>query len=281
MTASFRADLHMHSNRSDGVLSPETLVQEAKQCGISLMALTDHDCFDGCEELLAGEPSVALIPGVELSLKDLSGLHLLGYGFRRDTKLHHTVRQLADKRKNRAMEMLNRLEEMGMPLSWRELEKRCAGSVGRPHIARAMVHAGYVPSMKEAFDRFLGHGKPAYVAGERLDMSIALSLMRRSGFVPVLAHPYELQLEQPIRLSLIEKWQDQGLMGVEVYHPSARSYGFAELDRFARQRGLLVTGGSDFHQANDKHGSIGCMCEDWLTVREDVAALQRALEHAA
>lgn len=268
-----RADLHMHSTYSDGVLTPDLLVDEARQAGVVMLAITDHDTFDGSDKLLGRDLPVTVIPGVELSLRDLPGLHLLCYGVTEAAALRSTVCRLGELRLDRARRMLEQLAALGMPLDWKTLERKYHGTVGRPHVARAMVHAGYVRCMQEAFDRYLGHGKPAYVPSERLSMAEALPLVTGSGFIPVLAHPYELKQEDHLLYTLLEKWQGMGLRGIEVYHPSAGSHGYAALDRMARRLGLLVTGGSDFHQENDKHGRIGCISDAWVSAEDDVQAL--------
>ena len=273
-----RPDLHTHSVCSDGVLTPRQLVEEAASAGVTVLALTDHDTMEGCDALRGQETPIPVIPGVELSIGDMRSLHLLGYGYGDAPALRQTIRDLAGKRVERARRMLDKLERLGMPLDWRALEKRCHGTIGRPHIARAMVHAGYVACMQDAFARYIGHDQPAYVPGERLNMHDALALMRESGFVPVLAHPCELPVEEHQLPSLLEKWKDEGLMGVEVYHPSAASRGYTALDRMTRRMGLLVTGGSDFHQENDRHGRLGCTLDQWRSVAEDMQALQHALE---
>lgn len=275
----FCPDLHTHSTSSDGVLSPELLVHEAARLGINIIALTDHDTFEGSDLLRQTEQPIRVLPGVELSMRDMHGLHLLGYGYTEAKELREVVQTLAEKRVDRARMILERLKEQGMPLDWQTLQRKCQGTVGRPHIARAMVHAGYVASMQEAFERYLAHGKPAYVPSERMSMSEALPLMRRNGFVPVLAHPCELNQSNEALITLLEHWKEQGLMGVEVYHPSARNHGMEQLDRMSRRMGLLVTGGSDFHQENDRHGRIGCMNRDWLRANDDIEALLDALEN--
>lgn len=275
-----RPDLHLHSTYSDGVLSPELLVDDAVGAGVTVMAITDHDTFAGSDVLRGSHTPIPVIPGVELSISDMRGLHLLGYGLGEASELRQVVSDLATKREERARAMLQRLAEMGKPLDWRMLKRKYRGTVGRPHIARAMVHAGYVNRMQEAFDRYLGHGKPAYVPGKRLTMAEALPLLARNGFVSVLAHPCELQQPEPMLTCLLEKWRDMGLRGVEVYHPSAASRGYGTLDAMARRLGLLVTGGSDFHQENDRHGRIGATADAWIRAEEDVAALMEAL-HAS
>lgn len=275
-------DLHMHTTSSDGLLKPRELVARAAQQGVTIMAITDHDTFDGVESLDGVRTEIPVLMGTELSLRDMRGLHLLGYGMGRGTELHRVVRELAVKRLSRARRMVEKLTELGMPLDYEEMCADCAGSVGRLHIARAMAAKGYIREPQEAFRHWIGSDGPAYVAGERLSMAEALPLMRRSGFVPVLAHPAELEKDDMTLRMLLESWQKQGLMGVEVYHPSQTGRGFAALDAMVRRMGLLVTGGSDYHSDGDgRHGQPGCTALNWRSADEDVAALQRAMRSAA
>ena len=276
-----RPDLHAHSTSSDGVLTPAGLVRAAAEAGVTALAITDHDTFDGVDSLREQETSILVIPGVELSLRDMHGLHLLGYGTAPAPELRRTVRELAEKRRDRARLMLEKLAALGMPLDADGLLRQCGGTVGRLHIARAMIAAGYAATAQEAFERWIGHDGPAYVAGERLSMAEALPLLRRNGFVPVLAHPAELNRDDLALRALLESWRKQGLRGVEVYHPSQRGRGFAALDAAVRRMGLMVTGGSDFHAAGDKHGALGCMADAWLRRDDDLAALLDAIAQGA
>lgn len=276
-----KPDLHMHSTASDGVLSPRKLVEFAAQRGVTLMAVTDHDTLDGSDSLRGVETPIPVLTGVELSLADMKGLHLLGYGMTDAPELRQVVRSLAQKRLTRAARMVEKLNEMGFPMDYDELCASCAGSVGRLHIARMMQAKGCVPNTEAAFDRYIGNGCPAYVPNERLMMAEALPLLRRSGFVPVLAHPAELEKDDMTLRMLIEAWQKQGLMGVEVYHPSQAGRGFAQLDAMVRRMGLLVTGGSDFHSGSDaRHGQPGSTALHWHRAAEDVDALIAAMQKA-
>ena len=214
----------MHSTYSDGVLAPALLVERAASTGVTAMAITDHDTFEGVDTLQGVSTAIPVLPGVELSLKDMHGLHLLGYGLTAAPELRSTVADLAAKRLIRAQTMISRLASMGMPLNWHAMTAGYSGTLGRAHIARALLEQGYVLSLQEAFDKYLGEGKPAYAAGERLSMAEALPLMRRSGFVPVLAHPALLGKDDLTLRTLIAHWQSQGLMGVEVYHPTLLAF---------------------------------------------------------
>lgn len=271
-------DLHMHTTASDGVLSPLSLVTFAARRGVTHMAVTDHDTFDGVDRLRGMQTPIPVLTGVELSMADMKGLHLLGYGLTDAPELRETVRSLARRRLCRAARMVDRLREMGLPLDYQTLCGGCMGTVGRPHIARAMVERGYVATVKEAFDRYIGDDCPAYVPNERLRMAEALPLLRRNGFVPVLAHPAELEQDDLTLRMLLGSWQKQGLMGVEVYHPSQQSRGFAPLDAAVRRMRLLVTGGSDYHCDDQRHGQPGCTAVHWHSAEADVAALMRAMQ---
>ncbi len=273
-------DLHMHTTSSDGLLSPRELVDYAARQGVTLMAVTDHDTFDGALSLQGTATPIPVLTGTELSLRDLHGLHLLGYGLTRDTELHRVVKDLSANRQTRTRKMLEKLSAMGMPLDEEALYQQAKGSIGRMHIARAMLQKGYIASHQEAFDRYIGNDGPAYVAGERLCMQEALDLMHRSGFIPVLAHPAELHKDELTLRTLLNTWKSQGLMGVEVYHPSQACRGFAHLDAAVRRMGFLVTGGSDYHANDGSHGQPGCTAAWWPNALQDAALLLRAMEAA-
>jgi len=273
-----KPDLHMHTTSSDGVLTPRELVAHAVAHGVEIMAITDHDTLGGVDSLRGTETEIPVLTGTELSIRDMKGLHLLGYGMGEGKELRRVVQQLADNRLARARKIIGKLTALGYPLDYDELRAQCGGTVGRMHIARALAAKGYIREPREAFERLIGNDGPAYVAGERLSMAEALPLMRRSGFVPVLAHPAELQQDDMTLRMLLESWQNQGLMGVEVYHPSQQSRGYARLEAMVRRMGFLVTGGSDFHSDGDgKHGQPGCTAGAWRSAEEDVRALQRAM----
>ena len=204
-----RPDLHMHTTASDGMLSPRALVDFAVARGVTIMAVTDHDTFDGVDSLRGLALPIPVITGVELSMADMKGLHLLGYGMTDAPELRRVVRELADKRLTRAARMVEKLNQLGFPLDYDEIRANCGGTVGRPHLARAMVAKGYIRTTEQAFDRYIGDDGPAYVPNERLTMAEALPLLRRNGFVPVLAHPAELEQKDEITRMLIETWQKE------------------------------------------------------------------------
>lgn len=276
-----KPDLHMHTTASDGVLSPLELVEFAAQRGVTHMAITDHDTFDGADSLRGKETPIPVITGVELSMKDMKGLHLLGYGLTEAPELRSIVHALAEKRITRASRMVEKLNAMGFRLDYEEIRRKCKGTVGRLHIAREMVEKGYVRNTEAAFERHIGEGREGYVPNESLTMAEALPLLLRNGFVPVLAHPAELEQKDAVLRMLIETWQKQGLMGVEVYHPSQQKRGFAQLDALVRRMGLLVTGGSDYHCDDNRHGQPGCTAMHWRSAEQDADALLTAMKQAA
>ena len=273
-----KIDLHLHTTSSDGALTPWELVEKAHGMGVDVMAVTDHDTFKGYEQLQGCTLPINVVQGVEMSMADRKNMHLLGYGLTSDTPLHQKVEALSAARVERARQMLDLLCEKGMPLDEAELFASCKGSVGRPHIAQMLVQKGYVHSCEEAFQRYLGDGCSCFVAGERLCLKDALRLMRQSGFVPVLAHPRLMGMGDQTLSMLLEAWREQGLMGLEVYHPSAEAKGYAPLDHMARRLGLLVTGGSDFHWEGDRHGLPGCTAAAWTSRQKDFDALLDAMK---
>jgi predicted metal-dependent phosphoesterase TrpH len=275
-----KADLHVHSSWSDGELSPAQLMKRGLRAGLTHMVITDHDSFRGSEALLALNSPLHTLRAAELSMEDRYGLHLLIYGKNPADNLTRRVRELAEKREKRMQQMLDRLGEMDIHLSLEQVRQGSHGTVGRPHLAKALVEAGHVATPQEAFERYIGQNGPAYVSGEKLCMAEALRMANEDGWVPVLAHPRDLHLPDEILETMLDVWQAQGLRGVEVYHPSARAGGFDILERMARRRGLLVTGGSDFHRDNDSgHGAIGSTARAWHGMNTDIQALWAAVEH--
>ncbi len=244
-----RVDLHTHSNFSDGLLTPTALVEEAALRDIRFLGLTDHDTVAGIHEArAAGERlGVEIIPGVELStsLSGGEGVHLLGYFVDvENPPLLNGRAGYAAARVERMTRMIERLQQIGVPIAEEQVRALVGqGTVGRPHLARALIAAGRASTIPEAFDRYLGSGKPAYVPRPRVDPRDAIALVRAAGGVPVLAHPFSPGGVESVLDSLIPA----GLLGMEVdygeYTPEDRD----TLRQIANRRGLIATGGSDFH----------------------------------
>ncbi len=246
-------DLHTHSTASDGVFTPSRLVRYAKEKGVEVLALTDHDTISGLPEAEAEAKAagVEFIPGVELSV-DFPGaneFHMLGYFINpADTELSSALALLREGRGDRNLIILEKLNRLGLPLTDAEVAEFATGeSVGRPPIARAMVKKGYVATFEEAFERYLGNGKPAYAERTRLTAEEAIALIRRAGGVAVMAHPTYLRLPLGDLEQLMGEMKAAGLTGVEVHYYSHTEGEVVTLANMAARHGLVPTGGSDFH----------------------------------
>lgn len=268
-----RVDLHSHTTASDGSLTSEELVIQASRLGIKVLAITDHDTTDGLPAAFseARRWDITVVPGVEIStLSGQEEIHLLGYF----VDLNHVELQalLARSRKarrERAHKMLGRLASFGLPIAWErvvEISGRSV-SIGRPHVAATMLEAGHVSSFNEAFDLWLGRGRPAYVERYKLSPEEAIRLVRRSGGLPVLAHPciYSRKGEWKAGLDL-KRWlprlRSAGLEGIEAYYPHYKRRMNRYLLEQAVQHGLLITGGSDFHGGMFGNG-LGSVALPW------------------
>ena len=243
-----RVDLHLHTTASDGALSPVDLVQQAKAHGLECIAVTDHDSTNGIDEATAEglRFGVQVIPGIEMSTDiPRAEVHVLGYYLNyRDNQFQSLLVQLREGRRDRAEKMVAKLAEMGLDLSWERVQEVAgAGSVGRPHIAQVMLERGYVSSLAEAFTEYIGRNAPAYVERYKLTPVEAVQMILGVGGLPVLAHPAEV-----ITLSqLLPELTAAGLVGLECYYFGYSPEAVEGLVALADERGLVPTGGTDFH----------------------------------
>ena len=251
-------DLHIHSTASDGTLAPVDIVERARQLGLAAIAITDHDTVDGVQQILKNGPprDIRFLTGVELSTAPperfpcRGSLHLLGYGFRHDDDdLQQQLHKLQEARRNRNPRIIAKLQRLGIDITIDELEtpgqKR---QTGRPHIAELLLKKGVVHTFDEAFDRFLGNDKPAYVDKYRIPCHQAIRLIKQAGGVPVLAHPGLIRPTRPWQLTdLLAELQAGGLQGLEVYYPEHSPEQTREFTELARNHGLVLTGGTDYH----------------------------------
>ena len=252
---SSRADLHTHSNCSDGLLSPSALVELAFSRGIQVLALTDHDSTEGLPEALKAAsryPGFTLIPGVEMST-DVPGseVHVLGYFLNlQDGLLQEELARLRSSRRDRGRRMVEKLRDIGRDISWERVQVIAGGgAVGRPHVAQALLEKGYVASIQEAFERYIGRNCPAYVEREKMTPAQAVGFLHERRALPVLAHPREMEDLEGMLPSL----QEAGLAGMEVYYQDYDQASIERLLAVARGRGLLPTGGSDYHGLGSEH----------------------------
>jgi hypothetical protein len=264
------ADLHTHTTASDGTLTPTELVRAARERGLSLLAITDHDTTAGVAEArraAAGDgAAVRIVPGVELSAEGPPGkCHLLGLGIDPDDEtLREALARLSGDRQTRNARMAERLRALGVPLTLDEVAAvaPAGANVGRPHFAQALVEKGIVVTLKEAFDRFLGDGAPAYVAKAVLSPADAIALIHGAGGRAFVAHPGLLRLrEHETHEGRLRDLQALGMDGVEAYYGAHAPAQTERFLRLARKLGLLVTGGSDFHGANKPEVLLGAVVD--------------------
>lgn len=258
-------DLHLHSTASDGSLRPAELMEAAARAGVSTLALTDHDTTAGLLEAgaRAAELGLEFIPGVELSCSTEYGqLDMLGYyaplpGADGNGAFEERLTALRQARGRRNAVILEKLGALGLPLGLDELLAEGESAVGRPHIAALMLKKGYVGSVREAFERFLGAGKPAYVPKEEFSPEGAVRLLLSAGAVPVIAHPLLIRAPWEWLDALVAALAPLGLAGLEAYHSEHDARGVRNIVRLADKYGLIVTGGSDFHGAAKPQIFIG------------------------
>ena len=251
-------DLHMHSTASDGSRSPEDVVAAARRANLAVIALTDHDTLAGVSAAREAGARVGLrvIAGVELSahMSDREH-HLLGLHINGIDVLEPRLVVFRSTRRSRAQEIVTKLNALGVPVSLDAVLAQAAGAaIGRPHIARALIAGGWVADQRDAFDRYLGSGRPAYVPKHRLPMEDAIRMLHDAGALAVLAHPGTGGTRE-----LIEPLVGMGLDGVEVKHPSHSSEDMMRLTALAGHFGLVLSGGSDWHGASEGPRTIGNM----------------------
>ncbi|MCD6379026.1 PHP domain-containing protein [bacterium] len=266
-------DLHTHSNYSDGELSPRALVERAARYGLAAVSITDHDTVNGQKEAMeAGRDyAIEVIPGAELSTREGdTEVHILCYFIDlNNSVIEEKFNWLREKRRIRAREIINRLSDCGITISFDDLLNRVkSGSIGRPHVAMAMLEKGVVSSVQEAFNRFLGYGGKAYVPKEILFLDEVMELILTSGGVPVWAHPGS----NIKNTGLLKRLINAGLVGIEVWHPNHNSTIENSILKIASERKLIPTGGSDFHS----HAAMKVDVGGKVVSYESVSLLKKA-----
>lgn len=257
-------DLHCHSTASDGTYAPTDVVDLAIRSGLSALALTDHDTIGGVIEAAeaARRAGLDFLPGIEIScdVPKPATMHLLGYGVDPESSvLRDLTKRLIDARNDRNPRIIRRLNALGVTITMKEIEDEAGGEVvGRPHIAAVLLRKGYVSSIKQAFDKYLGQGAAAYFDKERISPRQAIELVLQSGGLPVLAHPVQLRTENDAQLErTVKDLKDLGLVGLEVIHSDHDAALVEKYTRLAERYDLLKTGGSDFHGTNKKDIGLG------------------------
>jgi predicted metal-dependent phosphoesterase TrpH len=249
-----RIDLHTHSTASDGTTPPAVLVEQAHAVGLDVVALTDHDTTSGWEQAAQALPAgLALVRGAEIScVRDGISLHLLGYLFDpHDPALTGRLREMRESRVGRAEKMAQLLEAAGTGVTWKRVRELAGGTVGRPHVAQALIEQGHVQTVDEAFSSdWIGADGPYYVGKMELDVLEAVQLVRGAGGVAVFAHPGASKRGRTVSDDVIAELAAAGLAGLEVDHIDHDEPTRAHLTGLAAELGLLTTGSSDFHGTN-------------------------------
>lgn len=273
------ADLHCHTTSSDGSLTPRELVQAASKLGLKAVGITDHDTISGWNEATAAgeEFHVEILRGIELNT-DWNGIevHILGYEPSGESiPFQEKLRELREGRSNRIIKILGRLHDLNVKIAPEEIKAIAQGeSIGRPHVAQVLVQRGYVKTIKEAFDQYIGTGAPAYVPHLKLTPEEGINLIRTAGGVAVLAHPGINQLDHQIL-----SWVKAGLQGIEVNHSDHTPEDEQHYRSLAKLYHLIMTGGSDFHgekcKPGVKLGGWGVSCEVIEEIRESAITSKR------
>ena len=284
MPAASGIDLHLHTTCSDGRFTPEAAAREAARQEVHVIAITDHDSVAGiaAARVVGEELGVTVVPGVELSC-DLEGeeLHLLGYGLDfRSARFLEALARFQGAREERNARILKRLRELGHDLGPEQVAAAAGeGSVARPHIAAALMRAGHVASISEAFRRFLGRGRPAFVSRVWPAPVEAIAALRQAGAIVSLAHPGKLA-----DAGIVGRLAELGLRGLEVYHIDHTPGDIVQFSQLARELGLIETGGSDSHgPGTDRPVEIGAVPvpeEVWERLRAELSGRASADEPA-
>jgi len=254
-----KADLHIHSTASDGRLTPADIVLEAARRGLSFIALADHDSIDGIASAQATArafPGLKIIPGVEISTDVAEGeVHVLGYFIDyNDAEFNAALDRFKKSRLQRGQKMVAKLEKLGIHIDWQRVMEIAGGSsIGRPHIAQAMLEKGYITSFKQAFNEYLGHNRPAYVERDKMTPKEAVELIIKAEGLPVLAHPLTLPDPEAMTVEL----KAGGLVGLEAYYNGYTPEEISRLLKLADKHELIATGGSDYHGIEDTETAIG------------------------
>jgi predicted metal-dependent phosphoesterase TrpH len=268
-------DLHTHTDRSDGTFAPAELVRLAAARGLDVVAVTDHDTTEGLEEAIAvgSEAGIEIVPGVELSAEhEGRSIHVLCYWMDvANAGLQEELQRLRDERFLRGERMVGKLRDLGMPIEFERVREIARGdNVVRPHVAQAMVEAGVVETEEEAFDRWIGDGRPAHVGKHALPPLDAVALILGAGGVCALAHPGMWGNETSVPEELIEAMAQGGMGGLEVDHTDHTLEQRERYRTLAGRLGLVATGGSDCHGTRYvpiRLGSSLCRPDDYAALR--------------
>ena len=254
-------DLHTHSLKSDGSMTPAEVVREAKKAGLAAIALSDHDTVDGIEEAVAeGEKQgVEVVPAIEFSVISETETHILGYFIDiNNPDLQRVLKEVVDLRIQRNHVTCQRLNELGFDITLEEVRALAPNNfVGRAHFARVLMDKGYTESVKEGFDKYMSAGQYAYCEQQRLTAKEAIELIRKCGGLSFLAHPHLTKFNDNKIRAYLEELKSYGLNGLEGYYTDYTPEMQKKYQSMAKEMGLMISGGTDFHAKMKPHISIG------------------------
>ncbi len=270
-----QVDLHVHTSVSDGKYTPEEIVRKSALLGLKYLAICDHDTVDGVAPAIEAAkryPGLTVIPGVEMSTLAVgSEVHMLGYFIDyNDSAFRKLLAELSDSRIGRAQAIVAKLNEMGIKIEWSRVQELAGdGTIGRPHIANAMLEKGYVSTFKEAFDKYIAQGGPAYVERSKITPAEAVGIILKAKGLPVLAHPFTV--DEPEKL--IAELKECGLAGIEVYYANYSPDERKSLVKLAAKYNLVAAGGSDYHGIDDAIETLPGESETPVEAAEQLIAL--------
>ncbi len=253
-------DLHMHSTASDGTDTPRAIITKCRKLGLKLSSITDHDTIDSQREATetARELKIRYLTGVEFSVRYTGELHILGYGIdTRNAELSDLMDELREARVNRVHEIIRAVQAQGMKIGFEDVARFAQGNtLGRPHVALALIEKGYASDMQDAFTRYLNEEGSCYVQRRKLNPQQAIEMIRKTGGLPVLAHPKFVRTGNIE--GVVKELKTLGLMGIEAYYPAHSN---ADVERYvgiAERNALMVTCGSDYHGTMRSYAAIAC-----------------------
>lgn len=257
------ADLHLHTNASDGEYSPQEVVKAAWKQGFSAISITDHDTLSGLEEARKAcqELGIEFISGIEIStVWEGKEIHILGYFLEKaDEQFLEKLSEMKSSRKERIRKIVKRLNDLDYKISLEKVQKIAGeGAIGRPHVAKALLEEKYVSSIKEAFVKLLSPGCPGYIPRYKITPFEAIKLIKGISGIPVIAHP-GINPNEDIILELAKA----GLLGIEVWHPEHNEYVSKKYYKIAKENSLLITGGSDWHGHHKESTTLGTIKLDY------------------
>lgn len=276
-------DLHTHTTASDGTLTPAELVRRAAEKGLAAAAITDHDTTEGVDEAVAAAGTdIEVIPGIEVSsMYNSLEIHIVGLFIdQHDKTLCNWLDGMRICREGRNKKMLDKLNDMGINITYEELcDFACGSIITRAHFAGVMLKKGYVSSVGEAFDRYIGDRCCAYIPRELPDFTVTVDMIRQAGGIAVLAHPLLYKISRQGLKNMVSELAKAGITGIEAYYSTHSPSDTEHIKHLAEENALLLSGGSDFHGTNKKNIDLGTGCGNLCVPYTLLEKLKGALQN--